>query len=133
MRRYPEISWSWRISFKRRIPDSKARFQILFGIPNDLYKIPAGVRPLVISTLLSRQNIFHPILSRPANFLLKTPSTYSSSCPPPSKRVFLWSPSSFRLVNLRARAHTRFTHAQSLARYTSQAPKFTSFSNKNKI
>jgi len=46
MQRYLEIYWTWRISFKRRIPDPKARFQIPFGIPNDLYKIPAGVGPL---------------------------------------------------------------------------------------
>ena len=35
-----------RISSKCKIPDSKARFQIPFGIPSELYEIPAGVGPL---------------------------------------------------------------------------------------
>jgi len=46
MRRYPEISWTQKIYFKCRIPDSKAIFQIPFGISNNLYKISAGVGPL---------------------------------------------------------------------------------------
>jgi len=50
MRRYPEIFQTRRISFKRKIPDSKARFQIPFGIPKDLHKIPAGVGPLVANS-----------------------------------------------------------------------------------
>ena len=33
---------------KCKIPDSKARFQIPFGIPSELYEIPAGVGPLDI-------------------------------------------------------------------------------------
>ena len=41
------------ISTKRKIPDSKARLQIPFGIPNNLYEIPAGVGPLAVSYVLS--------------------------------------------------------------------------------
>ena len=42
VRKYPGL----RISLKHKISDSKARFQIPFGIPSELYEIPAGVGPL---------------------------------------------------------------------------------------
>ena len=49
------------ISTKRKISDSKARFQIPFGIPNNLYEIPAGVGPLGLYQIESTDSTKHCI------------------------------------------------------------------------